>query len=38
MPNFISEDQIERTLVQKLHDLYNVTSLNYANQGLKWAA
>jgi type I restriction enzyme R subunit len=28
MPNFISEDQIERALVQKLHDLHGFDSLN----------
>jgi type I restriction enzyme R subunit len=28
VPNFISEDQIERALVQKLHDLHGFESLN----------
>jgi type I restriction enzyme R subunit len=28
MPNFISEDQIERALVQKLHDLHGLDALN----------
>src|SRR5262245_16328053 len=28
MPNFISEDQIEQALVQKLHDLHGFDSLN----------
>ena len=28
MPNFISEDQIERALVQKLKQLYSFDSLN----------
>lgn len=29
MPNFISEDQIERELVQKLQQLHGFDSLNY---------
>lgn len=28
MPNFISEDQLERALVQKLEQLYGFSSLN----------